>query len=646
MEMRCQRADQPPVAMTPFEFEMKVARLELHSARHPVLYRWQVALLALAGFAVLAMLVAGAVGGLLLIASLPVIALWLGWGALLALLKTGKLLWLLVIPLWLLAKATITAVLTRIPRPDGLPLAREQAPGLFAAMDGMRRRMRGPLFDEVLLTDEMNAAVVQRPSFGLLGWPRNYLLIGLPLLDSLPPEEALAVVAHEYGHLAGSHGRFGAFIYRLRQSWQAILDVSAQWSGWGGRLLRKAAAWYAPHFNAYSFVLARADEYAADAAAGRLVGAPIFSAALKRVGISVAHHRRFVATTFQRVADHPQPPADMLLRWAVEAAQPPADDARRWLSQALDERADVADTHPVLRDRLVALGEPAAETLPPPRQNPVAAQAWLGHHLPALRSALSRYCVERLREDWGRQFAQIQRNVARLAELARLDTPSAAEWIERIRLQTILEPHVDQRPAIAALSTAHPEQPMAMYLLGTSQLQYGDAAGLDALDRAMALDVDMVKPSCEFARVFCHVRGDGERAEAYQRRWTERDSFERQRSAELGTLDLQEELQGVQLPTEVDTQVRGLLEQHGGVAQAWLVRRVLRVDPSIPAYLLVVRPRWLWAHYGVNDDVIKRLSLQDWPFPHLLLCNLGGRLRPLKTRLPGIPDVWRWSRGR
>ena len=85
----------------------------------------------------------------------------------------------------------------------------------------------------MLVVDEVNAAVVQRPAFGLVGGPRNYLLLGLPLMEAMPPAEALAVVAHEYGHVAGSHGQFSAFIYRLRHTWGTIQAFTDQiGAGW------------------------------------------------------------------------------------------------------------------------------------------------------------------------------------------------------------------------------------------------------------------------------------------------------------------------------------------------------------------------------------------------------------------------------
>ena len=95
----------------------------------------------------------------------------------------------------------------------------------------MRLQLKGPRFHHVLLVDDLNAGVIQRPRLGVFGWPSNYLLLGLPLLEALSPEEALSVVAHEYGHLAGAHGRFEAFVYRLRRTWSMLGQLAQAWQG-------------------------------------------------------------------------------------------------------------------------------------------------------------------------------------------------------------------------------------------------------------------------------------------------------------------------------------------------------------------------------------------------------------------------------
>jgi hypothetical protein len=152
-------------------FERMVARLEAESAQRPGAYQAKVALLALLGFGLLALIIGLSGAGLLLIVAAAIAMLATGGGALILLLKFGKLLLLLAVPLWFLMKSSVQALFVRLPAPQGRELERGEAPGLFDAMDDMRRRLKGPRFHHVLITDDLNAAVVQRPAFGLFGWP-------------------------------------------------------------------------------------------------------------------------------------------------------------------------------------------------------------------------------------------------------------------------------------------------------------------------------------------------------------------------------------------------------------------------------------------------------------------------------------------
>ena len=96
--------------------------------------------------------------------------------------------------------------------PKGQRIANSEAPELFALIDKLRRSLGAPRFHHVLITDDFNAAVVQIPRLGLLGWYRNTLLIGLPLMKALNRQQLAAVLAHKFGHLAGGHGRLGNWI--------------------------------------------------------------------------------------------------------------------------------------------------------------------------------------------------------------------------------------------------------------------------------------------------------------------------------------------------------------------------------------------------------------------------------------------------
>ena len=98
------------------------------------------------------------------------------------------------------------------------------------------------------------------------------MVVGLPLLRALTPDEFRAVLAHEFGHLSGKHGRFSGWIYRVRQTWIQILTQVHQDRSYASFLFEPFLNWYAPYLNAYSFVLARTQEREADAYAVDFAG--------------------------------------------------------------------------------------------------------------------------------------------------------------------------------------------------------------------------------------------------------------------------------------------------------------------------------------------------------------------------------------
>src|SRR5882672_3105110 len=201
--------------MTREEFDTLVRSVETGIGRNHAALRWRVAwwavvgyVLLLAGFLVVVLL-AGGFFAMMFIADL-----------------SGKIVcWLLgAVILFAGGWAVLKALLIRIPPPKGVPVTRAEAPALFTLLDDLRKQLRSVPFHHVLVVPEHNAAVVQVPRLGVLGWSRNYLLLGLPLLEAHSPEEVRAVLAHEFAHLSRAHGRFSHWIYRLRRSWEKVFQ--------------------------------------------------------------------------------------------------------------------------------------------------------------------------------------------------------------------------------------------------------------------------------------------------------------------------------------------------------------------------------------------------------------------------------------
>lgn len=226
------------------------------------LYKFKLFLLALLGYAYI----------FSVLALLLVLASLLFWSIL-----TGKGLNSFVIQLEI-ALIVVTAIVlrslwVRLPSPEGLRLTKREQPRLFEMIDQIRRAVRGPRLHAVLLTEEFNASVVSIPRLGLFGWHRHYLLIGFPLIHALPDDEFRATIAHEMGHLAGAHGRFSNWIYRINATWFRLMCALTGRREWASLLFNRFFRWYVSYFASYSTTLLRNHEFAADRCAAKAVSA-------------------------------------------------------------------------------------------------------------------------------------------------------------------------------------------------------------------------------------------------------------------------------------------------------------------------------------------------------------------------------------
>lgn len=621
-------------------FAAMVERLEQESRAAPAAYKAKVALLAALGFAVLLFVLLFAGLGIVLLLAVVGFLAYTG-KFLVLLLKLGKFLILLAAPLWILLKSSVKALFTRFPKPAGREIRRAEAPALFAAIDRLRAHMKGPAFHHVLVNDDVNAAVVQRPLLGLFGLPRNYLILGLPLLESVSADEALAVVAHEYGHLSGAHAHFGAYIYRLRHSWSAIQEVASRWDGVGGRAVRGVIGWYAPFFNAYTFVLARAQEYEADAASAELVSPAVAANALKRVNVAGAQYQRFFEQVFKGVRQAADPPRDLSERWAHDAvALPSTELATRWLADSLNRQKSPFDTHPVLRARLEALpGQaPHVTELPPPLAGESAATAWLGALAAELRSKFQDEWRAQVARGWRQRHDELQAQRARLGALRALSAPTREETVERLQLQCAVEPEGDHLPDVSAFNLAVPEQAVTLYLEGSLRLDRNDETGLEYLRRAIALDPEAVKPACQRAYAYLKAHGQTERAEEFSKRWNEQHAAEARRAAELEHFDAAHTLVAAELDADICARLRRQIASSAeGVARVWIARRILPSDARARTYVFGIElTRWARLR-SRGPEIVKRLAALEWPM-HAFFVPLdhhkafGAKLRGLGER--------------
>ncbi|HEX6047312.1 MAG TPA: M48 family metallopeptidase, partial [Pyrinomonadaceae bacterium] len=276
------------------EFVSLVEGLEAYAREHPAAYKFRVGMLAALGYVML-------LGTVLVV--LLLIGVCLFFGAV-----NFVVIKFLIIPIGF-AAVILRSMWVKFPKPEGHRLAQADAPRLFEVIQRIRIATKGPKVHKVLLTGDFNASIVQRPRLGILGWQENYLMVGLPMLNALSPDEMRAIIAHEFGHLSGQHGTFSAWIYRVQQTWVQVLHNMQQNQRYGTELFERFFNWYSPYFSAYSFVLNRATELEADRYSVILAGRQnaaraLINSELKQRALDAEHWPEF----FYGADTRPDPP--------------------------------------------------------------------------------------------------------------------------------------------------------------------------------------------------------------------------------------------------------------------------------------------------------------------------------------------------
>ena len=607
-------------------FRPLVAELEKLAEVRPDAYRRRVMWRAWLGYGYIAMVL------IALLAAIAVMAAVILMGGHSILLLKPALIIVLVIA------AILRALWVKAAPPKGITVTRAEAPGLFAMLDEVRARVGGPKADTVLVAPEFNAAIVQRPRLGVFGWHRNYVVIGLPLLRALSRDEVMAVIAHEYGHLSGGHGKSGQWIYRVRMTW---LQLSQSLGGTlAGRIFQRFFNWYGPWFNAYSFVLARSNEYEADRASAAVAGAGGAARALARVAAELHRYDAFWHDLWGESGLERESVSPHTLMGGHFVKPMAGSDVREALNAALAEATDIHDTHPSLRDRLAALGEVLPE-LEPVGQS--GAEALLGAGLTqTLAQKLDADWWDRAARNWQARQAQLKATREAMARLeGRGDLSEEESW----QYQVLLEQAGRDAEALSLAVRRLGEQPAsrdARVAAGRLQLQAGHVIGLDLLRPIL----DEARPSRSQgaalrAAIDYLARRDPEnvlRADLAHRLEAV-TSWHQSVEAELNRLDETAVIEPADLPEAPLAALRERAQAVPGLKPLWLAKRTLRADDSVVQYVV------LYAVDGARATSALARAFPQEALAILTACgnamvvDLSPRTTWLKRRLDKLPGA-------
>lgn len=513
---------------------------------------------------------------------------------------------------WIIAKT----LWIRVTPPTGTPLVAGAAPVLDRRLEEIRIALDAPKPDVVLLTMEFNASVVQIPRFGIFGWPRTYLQLGVPLMCGVQAREFDAILAHEFAHLSKAHPKTGLWVFRIGRTWQQLLtqfDESRSHASW---LFSRFCRWYVPRLRARGFAMSRRDEYEADAEAGAFAGADAMGAALVALEVRGATVADPYWTEVWRGAETQTTPPDGVWtlfsdRLRAEPVTAPSA-AKALVKTTLDH-----DTHPSLSERLRALGMSDDTGIKANLELPSgiatsAAEHYLATHASRFLAEADREWQDDVRDRWSARHQELTELRARAERLLEDDRNGALDSANTWELACALtELDADATPYLRRVVVEMPDNAGAQFLLGRNLLAANDEAGVEHIRAAMKLELGSVGAGTALLRQFYADRGDATHVEAVQ--WDQHRHAELMRAAapERNTVTARDTLLPIELSNADVTHLRDVANQFDELDAMWVARKQTKNLVERPMVVVVAGRRgWRWQFWGSKDQQLANAVVQ------------------------------------
>ncbi len=605
------------------QFIALVKKAESDAENNLSRYKLKVALFALLGYAVIFGLFALLI---MLVGGTATIALTSS--ALLLLLIKKKLIFGILIAIWVLGKA----LWVRFERPEGYELNRSEYPQLFEQIDGLTKELNALKIHRVILNRDLNAAVVQHSRLGVLGWNENILILGLQLMLTLSEDEMRSVLAHEFGHLSGNHSRFNAAIYRARHAWDNIMENFSNSDAWGTKWLAKFFSWYVPRFSAYTFALARNNEFEADAIAAKLTSPETAAKALVNVHATAPFIEKEYWESYYKQADlfpEPQHKPYEGLRGFMQTSALDRTSMLKRIKAEMQQDTHYADTHPALRDRVDAL---QSKPVMPSSPTISSADAWLGEKLSSIMSDFDQAWLEENRDSWKNRFDYVQEAQSLLASLSdRVKDELSDEELWKLASVTHeFKSDGDAKPLYLAYLARHPEDRDAAFYLGTILYREEDEACMPYF----AIAIKSARYIQDAGQMGYHLLNEKKKPQSAEEWWdqvTDQHNIHRAAEAERSSIEEDDRYFAPTLENRLQVQFKNALFTCKNVQQAWVACKELTHYPEFPVYVVAVQ--------GKGDQDALEQAVNE-AFEHLseqiFVVSIKGNYKPIAKKIKSL----------
>lgn len=539
----------------------------------------------------------------------------------------------------------------QIPPPEGVLITRTDAPRLFRILDQMCQRMDTYPIEEVVITPDLNAAIVPWTAQTTFRRVRYSLVLGLPLMDILSPDQMRAVVAHELAHLLRSRDEQGTFARALRlyEFWKRMVDLveSDEEGAFVAPAMLSFYSWLLPRFHLLAQIAERqweqhADRVAAAVGTSRAYGESLILLGLGNRWLSQVYWNRILEEELYRVIN----PFDNLRQsWEQHY---PSPRFQRWLGLQLLETNDPYDPHPALRNRLRAIGYLPVQTDPltpakvelPPLSSETAAEFLLGANRASISQTLLTFWRENVLPQLREALQQIKEAKGRLTVLEGKIQLNDEETEERLMLAANFRSREQAIAYAESVLQSHPQHAAAHYVLGGLLIDEQPAQAIPLLERAMQLDESFTLLACELLAGYWAGQGEMEKAEQYRLQGQQYYAKVSEAIYERAEISPDDPFEPADITPAQALALRRYLWQYVEIRAAYLVRKVVKQYTDKPLYVLALRFRtntFTQQEADLLDQIAKNLPVSP-PLSekNVVVLALVHRFAPLAKRLRGI----------
>lgn len=315
--------------------------------------------------------------------------------------------------------ASVRTVQLKFSHVKGLKLTKEMTPDLFNVIAEVRSHFKRPAIKNVVITEKFECRIESVPRLGIPIASFNTLVIGLPLMQTLSPEEFKCELSRCIGQHSKVIPSLTLFVYKSHNLWAMYNDSLKKYKKFGTSPLRWFFKTYSRLFEIIAAPAIRMEELEADLFALEYINEREVFDALKSEAISrTLLNTHYWPNVRSMVMKHPniaiKPFANLENSVRSETLQ---NNRKKWLSEAYLTGQFPGDLTPSFRQRMEYIGHSKIRTIPILGMN--SAEKYLGDTRKNIIPIIDKLWRSTTLSQWVKEYKEQRRDIGVIKDLSR-----------------------------------------------------------------------------------------------------------------------------------------------------------------------------------------------------------------------------------